>query len=105
MPGVYRAADVLLLPSRAEGLPRTVLEALASDVPVVVSDLEQVAPVVEGVGRAVPVGDVAGFVDGIRSVLDGTDREQRAAVVDEHDWTSTVERTTAALEGIANRNG
>jgi glycogen(starch) synthase len=105
MPTVYRGADTLILPSRAEGLPRTVLEALATGVPVVVSDLEQVAPLVKGVGRAVPVGDVAGFADGLRAVLDGTDRDPREAVVDAHDWASTVERTTAALEWVVDRNG
>ncbi|WP_254822889.1 glycosyltransferase family 4 protein [Haloglomus halophilum] len=105
MPAVYRAVDALVLPSRAEGLPRTVLEALASGVPAVVSDLEQVAPVVEGVGRAVPVGDIEGFAAALRAVLAGTDREPRTAVVDDHDWASTVERTTAALEHIADRNG
>jgi glycogen(starch) synthase len=105
MPAVYRAADALVLPSRAEGLPRTVLEALASGVPAVVSDLEQVAPVVAGVGQAVPVGDVEGFATALRAVLDGTDREPRTAVIDDHDWASTVERTTAALEHVADRNG
>jgi glycosyltransferase involved in cell wall biosynthesis len=104
MPAVYRGADALVLPSRAEGLPRTVLEALASGVPAVVSDLEQVAPVVEGVGRTVPVGDVEGFATALRSVLDGTDREPRTAVVDDHDWSSTVAQTTATLEHVADRN-
>jgi glycosyltransferase involved in cell wall biosynthesis len=105
MPAVYRGADALVLPSRAEGLPRTVLEALASGIPAVVSDLEQVAPVVEGVGQTVPVGDVDGFADALRAVLDGTEQAPREAVINEHDWASTVERTTAALEGIADRNG
>jgi glycosyltransferase involved in cell wall biosynthesis len=105
MPAVYRAADALVLPSRAEGLPRTVLEALAAGVPVVVSDLEQVAPVVAGLGRTVPVGDVTGFAEALRAVLDGTERDPREAVVDDHDWTSTVEQTTATLERIVDRNG
>jgi glycosyltransferase involved in cell wall biosynthesis len=100
MPRVYRSADALVLPSRAEGLPRTVLEALASGIPTVVSDLEQVAPVVEGVGRTVPVGDIDAFADALRGVLDGTDRAPREAVVEDHDWASTVARTTAALEQI-----
>jgi glycosyltransferase involved in cell wall biosynthesis len=40
MVAVYRAGGVLVLPSRAEGLLRTVPEAFASGVPVVSSDLE-----------------------------------------------------------------
>ena len=71
MPRVYRAGDALVLPSRAEGIPRTVIEAIGSGIPVVASDLEQVAPVVERAGVAVPVGDVAGFAAGLGQVLDG----------------------------------
>lgn len=101
MPAVYRGADALVLPSRAEGLPRTVLEALASGVPAVVSDLEHVAPIVDGVGQSVPVGDRRGFTEALETVLQGTERQPREAIVDTHDWSDTVARTTTALERIA----
>jgi glycosyltransferase involved in cell wall biosynthesis len=106
MPAVYRAADALVLPSRAEGLPRTVLEAMAAGVPVVVSDLEQVAPVVEGGGETAPVGDVAGFADRLATVLDAPGRYvPREQVAEGFDWASTVERTTDALREVAGVTG
>ncbi|SDJ70074.1 Glycosyltransferase involved in cell wall bisynthesis [Halovenus aranensis] len=100
MPAVYRAADALVLSSRAEGLPRTVLEAMASGVGVVVSDLEQVAPVVDGGGVTVPVGDIAGFVEGLETVLDGSMEDPRAQIEGQFDWTESVERTTQLLEDL-----
>jgi len=101
MPAVYRAADALILPSRAEGLPRTVLEALASGVPVVVSDLEQVEPVVGDGGVTVPVGDIAGFAAGLDAVFDGHVSDPRAQIEGQFDWTDTVERTTRVLEELS----
>jgi glycosyltransferase involved in cell wall biosynthesis len=101
MPRVYRAGDALVLPSRAEGMPRTVIEAMASGIPVVASDLEQVAPVVERAGVAVPVGDVEGFADGLEAVLGGNHGDPRAAATKGFDWRETVEQTTAMLAEIS----
>lgn len=39
MQSVYRAADVVVLPSRREGMPKVVLEAAASGLPVVTTDV------------------------------------------------------------------
>lgn len=101
MPEVYRAADVLVLPSRTEGVPRTVLEALACDVPAVTSDLDQLSALIRGVGGTAPVGDVGGLAATLDGVLDGTERDPSARLGPEHDWTTTVKETTATLERIA----
>ncbi|WP_435066129.1 glycosyltransferase family 4 protein [Halobaculum sp. EA56] len=104
MPSVYRGADALILPSRAEGLPRTVLEALATNIPAVVSDLDQIKSLVDGAGRTVSVGDTGGFADGLWSVLEGTPNSPQTAITDEYDWRRTAEKTTAALNRIADYN-
>ena len=101
MPNLYRAADVLLLPSRTEGFPRAVIEALGCGTPVVTSDLDQLHSIVEGVGATAPVGDIAGFVSALDSVVDGTARDPREAVSATYDWADTVAKTTAVLQRLA----
>ncbi|MGH3776588.1 MAG: glycosyltransferase [Pseudonocardiaceae bacterium] len=74
----YAAADVVVLPSRWEGLSLTLLEALASGRPVVVSDIPGLAEATTaGVGARVPVGDTAALAGAIGRRLD--DRDLRTA--------------------------
>ncbi|MDL5363421.1 glycosyltransferase family 4 protein [Halalkalicoccus sp. NIPERK01] len=101
MPALYRTGDVLVLPSRAEGLPRTVLEAMACNVPVVCSDLEQVTPVIDGAGTTVTVGDVDGFARAIDRALSGHYGDGREIVEEKFTWSDTVERTTRTLERLS----
>ena len=107
MPAVYRSGDVLVLPSRAEGVPRTVLEAMASGTRVVVSDLEHVRPVLGNRDAVVNVMDTGATA---ASIIAGIEREQvvdsrREVVVNKHLWRETVERTTRALELLIKKNG
>jgi len=97
MPEIYRSGDVLVLPSQAEGLPRTVLEAMKSGVPVVVSELDQIVPVVGRGGVTVSVGDIEGFTAGLESILTGSVNDPRNVVEGTFGWGHTVERTTAVL--------
>lgn len=65
------AADVFVLPSRREGIPGVVQEAMALETPIVASDI---GPVREAVGtppsaELVPVGDAAALATAVRGVL------------------------------------
>lgn len=75
---IYRALDIFVLPSHREGFPRAAMEAAATGLPVVATDIRGCREVVEdGVnGLLVPVRDPASLAEGIRTI--GEDFELRA---------------------------
>jgi glycosyltransferase involved in cell wall biosynthesis len=74
------AADVLVLPSRNEGQPMAVLEAMAHGLCVVASDVGGIPELVDDgrTGLLVPPDDVEALVAALRKVLD--DDSLRAAL-------------------------
>ncbi|WP_158883498.1 glycosyltransferase [Amycolatopsis anabasis] len=65
----YTAADVVVLPSRAEGMALVPLEAMASGRPVVAFDVGGVRQSLWDAGAVVPAGDIAALAAGIASRL------------------------------------
>jgi glycosyltransferase involved in cell wall biosynthesis len=65
------AADVFVLPSRWEGMPGALLEAMALEAPVVASDIRGVRDVVgtEDVARLVPIDDPLSLAAAVLEVL------------------------------------
>jgi glycosyltransferase involved in cell wall biosynthesis len=101
MPAVYRSGDVLVLPSRAEGVPRTIMEAMATAVPVVCSDLPQVRNLVVDGGHTVDVGAHEAFAERIADCLAGEyPRGGRERILADHSWRDTVSRTTRTLRQL-----
>jgi len=110
VPGAARLMgelDAFLLPSRYEGCPYTVLEAMRAGTPVVVSDAVGNRDVVtDGVtGRVVRVGDAAGTADALAAVLEGglsVDAMVSAArkhVAAHHDVHTAVAKVLALYSG------
>lgn len=106
LPGLYADSDVFVLPSRAEGMPRTVLEAMACGLPVVVSGLPQHESLVDGAGVTVPPERPARLAEALERLLEDEERmdrlgsaaRQRAASC--YDWADTVRRTTEAYARV-----
>lgn len=107
MPSVFRAADLFVLPSRTEGFPRTVLEALSCETPVVSSNLEQTAKIVDQTGATVDVGDVQGLAAAVADLigdarlLNDLGAHGRDIVTTRYDWEDTVRETTNVLGQVA----
>ncbi|MEO7319979.1 MAG: glycosyltransferase family 4 protein, partial [Chthoniobacteraceae bacterium] len=81
MARLYAGADLLLMPSRFEGLPMTLLEAMAMRVPIVASRLDGIAEVIEdGVDGLLATASAKDeFVTHIRALLDDPSRATQLA--------------------------
>jgi glycosyltransferase involved in cell wall biosynthesis len=111
--GSYSAADVLVLPSRAETYGMVITEALARGLPVVAADVGGV-PEALGYGAdcvrpglLVPPDDAAALGDALRAWLENTDlrrrlrraaRERREALVG---WPATISVLAGVIAGAA----
>src|SRR5947199_3185738 len=83
MPSVYAAMDIFVLPSLNEGLPMTILEAMAASRPVVATRVGAIPSVVKDgeTGLLVNPGDVNGLRDALARLLadSGVCRRLRSA--------------------------
>lgn len=75
---LYPALDLLLLTSRTEALPNVLLEAMASGVPCVATDVGDCAQVIADARFIAPVGDAAKLADAVGRVVSMTPQERLA---------------------------
>jgi glycosyltransferase involved in cell wall biosynthesis len=81
-------AHVLALPSRAEGLPMSVLEALAYGVPPLTTPVGSIPEVIRDGdnGRLVPVGDVSALADALTELCAHEDDRHALAAAARRTW-------------------
>jgi glycosyltransferase involved in cell wall biosynthesis len=101
---VYAAADVAVLPSRFEGMPNTVLEAMAMARPVVATAVDGSTELVRSgdTGTLVPRGDVRALATGLLALA--RDPQRRAAMgararqlAEQHHG---IDRSVASIEAL-----
>jgi len=100
VPELLCAADVFLAPSRWEGSPGGVLEAMALDAPIVATDIPPVREVLgeEAGALLVAVDDAEGLSSAIVSTLCGEGSEERVAAARARFFARyTIERVAAEM--------
>jgi glycosyltransferase involved in cell wall biosynthesis len=82
LPAIYAATDVFLLTSRNEGTPVALIEAMATAVPGVSTDVGGVGDVIgeDDCGRRVPFGDAEGLARSVAELLADPDRRGHIGV-------------------------
>lgn len=105
---LYQHCKVFVQPSEVEGLPLTLLEAIAQQAPVLVSDIQAHREVVDGVDDGavvVTAGDGAALERGLRRALGGPAPAHlgrlRARVLQDYAWDGAVDRLEAVYRELA----
>jgi glycosyltransferase involved in cell wall biosynthesis len=98
------AADLVTLPSYAEGCPNVVIEAMSAGRPVVASKVGGIPELMnETCGRLVKVRDVAALTKGLTEVLDQTWDANAIAAKYSRSWQSVADELKAVLEEMVGR--
>ncbi|MCE5338475.1 MAG: glycosyltransferase family 4 protein [Methanomicrobiaceae archaeon] len=99
LPDLYRESPLFVLPSLEEGVPRTILEAMACGRPVVCTALPQLVNIVSGCGVLVPTRDAVAVADALSTLVSdpafarNLGQSARARIVSQYSWDDTVTRT------------
>jgi glycosyltransferase involved in cell wall biosynthesis len=104
VPDLYRGAAMVILPSHAEGFGLPVIEAMASAVPVICSDLPVLREVADGIAIFCSPDDALGFARAMAEVLDnppsGSQRDRGPERAHRFSWEAAAERTVAVYEAV-----
>jgi glycosyltransferase involved in cell wall biosynthesis len=89
MPGIYAAMDIFVLPSLNEGLPMTILEAMAASRPVIATRVGAIPKVIKDgdTGLLVDPGDVDVLRNALSRLLTDSDLGRRLGSAG-HEWVS-----------------
>jgi len=100
--GLYAALDLFVSASHTESFGMSILEAIGSGVPVVVTDTDGARELVRDGGRRVPVGDPVKLAERIRAAASARDAERSGALaaMDEAVKNYSLERMIERTERV-----
>lgn len=104
VPEILRASEMLLLPSRWEGMPNAVLEAMASGLPVVSMDVEGVGELLgpQRAEQTAPAGNLQVFADKLLAIASSGELRVRLGAENQRrvEQTFTLDAMAAAYAAL-----
>lgn len=106
LPQFYQDSMIYVLPSLEEGVPRTILEAMACEIPIVCTDLPQLVDIVKGSGILVQARDSPALANAITEILSNPELAKkfgecgRNRVCAEYSWEDSVKKTLQIYEEL-----
>lgn len=108
LPGIFSAANLFVYPSRHEGMPNAVLEAMASGLPVVATRIPGNEELVEEgkTGRLVPPEDAVALQAALESLIKDAKRRQamgaaaRRKVEAKYSWQGVAQAYLDLIQGV-----
>ncbi|MDI6709011.1 MAG: glycosyltransferase family 4 protein, partial [Candidatus Thermoplasmatota archaeon] len=101
----FSASEIFVLPSLAEGLPTVILEAMASGLPIVATDVGGVAETLNGVGLVIRAANANQLAENMRKLLEDDELRKRCSKlgrerVKRYDWPRVARDVVRVYEDI-----
>ncbi len=77
---IYKNSDLFILPSLNEGMSNALLEAMASGLPVIVTDTGGTAELLDGNGLVVPMGDSNAIAEAVSGLMDAPEERKQMSI-------------------------
>lgn len=111
VPALMKTADFFVFPSRWEGMPNVILEAMAAGLPIVTTNVEGIDQLLEHdlSAEIVPIGDLKQFSASVQKLIQNVELRQQYAEQAKHrlstefDWQSIADQYQDLYEQIIAR--
>ncbi len=102
---IYKESDLFVLPSLNEGMSNALLEAMASGLPVIVTDTGGTTELLDGNGVLVPMGDSGAIAEAVCGFVDDLETRQRMGgasrkIAERMGWGAVGEEYIKSYESV-----
>ncbi len=103
---IYQESEIFISSSLAEGVPKTMLEAMVCGLPIISTDLPQLIDIVDECGIIIPCRNSDAIASALEQMISSPENMRvygehgRKKVLENYDWNDSVKKTTKLFEDL-----